>query len=85
VGLEEHGRERLCAVLTCPALYGGNLHLATVPLAGAAVPVATESLYRVHYDWRANSSRMPSSARSGTLTAWSRSATVTADPIGAST
>jgi hypothetical protein len=52
VGLEEHGREHLRAVLTCLALYGGSLHLATVPLDGAAVPVATESLYEVHYDWR---------------------------------
>lgn len=52
VGLEEHGREHLDAVLTCMALYGGSLHLATVPLDGAAVPLATETLYRVNYDWR---------------------------------
>ena len=52
VGLEEYGREHLRAVLTCVALYGGSLHMATVPLDGAAVPVATESLYQVHYDWR---------------------------------
>lgn len=52
VGLEDHGREHLRAVLTCLALYGGSLHLATVPLDGAAVPLATESLYWVHYDWR---------------------------------
>jgi len=52
VGLEEHGREHLAAVLTCVALYGGSLHLATVPLDGAAVPVVTESLYQVHYDRR---------------------------------
>lgn len=52
VGLEDHGREHLRAVVTCVALYGGSLHLATVPLDGAAVPVATESLYQVHYDWR---------------------------------
>ncbi|MEV4505450.1 hypothetical protein [Streptomyces klenkii] len=52
VGLEEHGGEHLRAVLTCVALYGGSVHLATVPFDGAAVPVATESLYRVHYDWR---------------------------------
>ncbi|MFE1190141.1 hypothetical protein [[Kitasatospora] papulosa] len=52
VGLEGHGPEYLRAVLTCVALYGGSVHLATVPLDGSAVPVATESLYRVHYDWR---------------------------------
>ncbi|MFF3959139.1 hypothetical protein ACFYY1_38995 [Streptomyces sp. NPDC001890] len=52
VGLEEHGHAYLRAVLTCVALYGGSVHLATVPLDGSAVPVATESLYRVHYDWR---------------------------------
>jgi len=50
VGLEEHGRGHLDAVLTCLALYGGSLHLATVPLDGTTT--ATESLYRVHYDWR---------------------------------
>ena len=52
VGLEEHGHEHLDATLTCVALYGGSVHLATVPLDGVAVPVATESLYQVHYDWR---------------------------------
>lgn len=50
--LEEYGHEHLRAVLTCMALYGGSVHLAIVPLDGAPVPVATESLYRVHYDWR---------------------------------
>jgi hypothetical protein len=52
VGLEEHGHEYLRTVLTCVALYGGSVHLATVPLDGSAVPVATEPLFRVHYDWR---------------------------------
>jgi hypothetical protein len=52
VGLEEYGREHLEVVLTCMALYGGSLHLATVALDGAAVPLATETLYRVNYDWR---------------------------------
>ncbi|WP_030688488.1 hypothetical protein [Streptomyces sp. NRRL B-1347] len=54
VGLKEHGHghAHLRAVLTCVALYGGSVHLATVPLDSPAVPVGTESLCRVHYDWR---------------------------------
>lgn len=52
VGLEEHGREHLDAVLTCMALYGGSLHLATVPFEAGALPTATQCLYLVHYDWR---------------------------------
>lgn len=52
VSLENHGHEHLRAVLSCLALYGGTIHLATVPLEDPAVPVATELLYRVHYDWR---------------------------------
>ncbi|MGW5385469.1 hypothetical protein [Nocardia sp. NPDC003963] len=52
VSLEKHGHQHLRAVLSCLALYGGTIHLATVPLEDAAVPVATEVLYRVHYDWR---------------------------------
>jgi hypothetical protein len=52
-GLVEGSREQLRAVLTCVALYGGSVHLATVPLDESAVPVAEEALYRVHYDWRA--------------------------------
>lgn len=51
-GLEGHDPEHLRAVLTCMALYGGTLHLATVPLDGAVVPVASETLYLVNYDWR---------------------------------
>lgn len=52
VGLEDCEAGYLRAVLTCVALYGGSVHLATVPLAGDPVPVAEEVLYRVHYDWR---------------------------------
>jgi hypothetical protein len=52
-GLEKGDSKRLRAVLTCVALYGGSVHLATVPLDGSTVPVAEEALYRVHYDWRA--------------------------------
>ncbi|MFD9904050.1 hypothetical protein [Streptomyces sp. NPDC059063] len=52
VSLEEHGHDCLRAVLTCVALYGGSVHLATIPLDGAAVPMANQSLYRVHHDWR---------------------------------
>lgn len=52
-GLEEGDSKQLRAVLTCVALYGGGVHLATVPLDGSTVPVAEETLYRVHYDWRA--------------------------------
>ncbi|WP_329020765.1 hypothetical protein [Streptomyces sp. NBC_01601] len=48
----EGSTAHLRAVLTCVALYGGNVHLATVPLDGATVPLAEETLYRVHYDWR---------------------------------
>jgi hypothetical protein len=48
----EGSTSHLQAVLTCVALYGGSVHLATVPLDGAAVPLAEETLYQVHYDWR---------------------------------
>jgi hypothetical protein len=53
VGLEKGGSERLRAVLTCVALYGGSVHLATFPPDEADVPLAEETLYRVHFDWRA--------------------------------
>jgi hypothetical protein len=52
-GLEEGGSQRLRAVLTCVALYGGSVHLAAVLPDGSMVPVAEEALYRVHHDWRA--------------------------------
>jgi hypothetical protein len=52
-GLEKGDSKRLRAVLTCVALYGGSLHLATVPIDGSMVAVAEETLYRVHYDWHA--------------------------------
>ncbi|GAU71451.1 hypothetical protein SSP35_40_00170 [Streptomyces sp. NBRC 110611] len=48
----EGSTSHLQAVPTRVALYGGSVHLATVPLDGATVPLAEETLYQVHYDWR---------------------------------